>query len=109
MKAETGAGKKTKRKDNEVVGTFRKASGGFGFVTPEDSVVTDRSEDIFVPRARTGDAAHMDKVVVRIPKEKKDASKKRSQRGKGPAGRIVRVVERYTHRFVGTYQEDGDN
>ena len=106
--SDSGAVKKTKRKDNEFVGTFRKTSGGFGFVTPEDSVVTDRSEDIFVPRSRTGDAAHMDKVVVRIPKEKKDASKKRGKPGKGPAGRIVRVVERYTHRFVGSYEENGD-
>jgi ribonuclease R len=104
------SGKKFKRKDNEVVGTFRKTSGGFGFVTPEDSVVTDRSEDIFVPRSRTGDAAHMDKVIVRIPKEKQDEPKKRNKRGKasgkGPAGRIVRVLERYTHRFVGTYSEN---
>ena len=112
-KVTTETGKKFKRKDNEVVGTFRKTSGGFGFVTPEDSVVTDRSEDIFVPRSRTGDAAHMDKVIVRIPKEKKDDTKKRKNKrgkmaGKGPAGRIVRVVERYTHRFVGTYQENGE-
>ena len=112
-KVTTETGKKFKRKDNEVVGTFRKTSGGFGFVTPEDSVVTDRSEDIFVPRSRTGDAAHMDKVIVRIPKEKKDETKKRKNKrgkmaGKGPVGRIVRVVERYTHRFVGTYQENGE-
>ena len=109
VKPAADSGKK-KRKDNEIVGTFRKTSGGFGFVTPEDSVVTDRSEDIFVPRSRTGDAAHMDKVIVRIPKEKKEDTRKRSKKpGKGPAGRIVRVVERYTHRFVGTYQENGDN
>ena len=108
VKAEPGSGKKPKRKDNEIVGTFRKTSGGFGFVTPEDSVVTDRSEDIFVPRSRTGDAAHMDKVVVRIPKEKKDGTKKRNKPGKGPAGRIVRVVDRYTHRFVGSYEVNGE-
>jgi len=65
-----------KRKDNEVVGTFRKTSGGFGFVTPEDSVVTDRSEDIYIPRSRTGDAANLDKVLVRL------------------------------HRFVGSYAEN---
>ncbi|QEG24304.1 Ribonuclease R [Mariniblastus fucicola] len=107
----TETGQKFKRKDNEIVGTFRKTSGGFGFVTPEDSIVTDRSEDIFVPRSRTGDAAHLDKVIVRIPKEKKEDSKKRGKRkesGRGPAGRIVRVIERYTHRFVGTYQENED-
>ena len=42
--------KPKKTKTNEVIGTFRKASGGFGFVTPEDSTATDRSEDIFIPK-----------------------------------------------------------
>ena len=41
-----------KKKTDEVIGTFRKASGGFGFVTPEDSTATDRSEDIFIPKPR---------------------------------------------------------
>ena len=109
-KVKTESGQKFKRKDNEIVGTFRKTSGGFGFVTPEDSIVTDRSEDIFVPKSRTGDAAHMDKVLVRIPKKSND-DPRRKKRGKfdgSTAGRIVRVIERYTHRFVGTYQESGE-
>jgi ribonuclease R len=109
-KAKDKSGKKLKQKDNEIIGTFRKTSGGFGFVTPENSIVTDRSEDIFVPKARTGDAAHMDKVLVKIPKKKND-DPRRKKRGKfdgSTAGRIVRVIERYTHRFVGSYQESGE-
>ena len=99
---------KSKRKDNEIVGTFRKTSGGFGFVTPEDSVVTDRSEDIYIPRSRTGDAANLDKVLVGLPKEK-DSGGRRGKRSGQPnrrSGRIIRVVERHTHRFVGSYTEN---
>ena len=102
------SGKKSKRKDNEIVGTFRKTSGGFGFVTPEDSVVTDRSEDIFVPRSKVSDAAHLDKVLVRLSKDEKKSGGRGGKRGSRnrTSGRIVRVVERYTHRFVGSYEEN---
>ena len=102
------SGKKSKRKDNGIVGTFRKTSGGFGFVTPEDSVVTDRSEDIFVPRSKVSDAAHLDKVLVRLSKDEKKSGGRGGKRGSRnrTSGRIVRVVERYTHRFVGSYEEN---
>ena len=86
-------GKKTK--SNEVVGRFRKAAAGFGFVTPEDSTATDRSEDIFIPQMKTLDAADMDTVRIRV-------SKGHSGR---TAGRVIEVVERYTNRFVGSYKE----
>ena len=98
--------KKPKRKDNEVVGTFRKTSGGFGFVTPETSTATDRSDDIFVPKSRTGDAAHLDKVIVRLPKAKDSGGHSKKRGPNRVSGRIVRVVERHTHRFVGTYSEN---
>ena len=104
-------GEKFKRKDNEIIGTFRKTSGGFGFVTPEDSIATDRSDDIFIPKSRTSDAAHMDKVLIRLPKAKQHDDPRRKKRGKfdgRPAGRVVRVLERYTHRFVGTYRESDE-
>jgi len=86
-------GKKTK--SNELVGRFRKAAAGFGFVTPEDSTATDRSDDIFIPQMKTLDAADMDTVRIRI-------SKGHSGR---TSGRVIEVVERYTNRFVGSYKE----
>ena len=104
-------GQQFKRKDNEVIGTFRKTSGGFGFVTPEDSIATDRSEDIFIPRSRTSDAAHMDKVLIRIPKKNSNDDPRRKKRSKFEgrvSGRVVRVLDRYTHRFVGTYRESDE-
>ncbi len=100
-------GKTLKRKDNEIVGIFHRASAGFGFVTPEDSFATDRSDDIFIPRSRTADAAHKDKVLIKVRKSK-DKDPRARKRGKFDgrvSGRVVRVMERYTHRFVGTYKE----
>ena len=84
-------------KSNEVVGVFRRNPGGYGFVTPLDSVATDRSDDIFVPRSKTVDASDRDTVKVRVSR--------RSGPGNRKSGRIVEVIQRYTHRFVGTYSE----
>ncbi|MCH2180573.1 MAG: ribonuclease R [Mariniblastus sp.] len=87
-----------KPKQNEIRGVFRRAAAGFGFVTPLDSTSTDRSEDIYIPRHKTEDAADGDTVRIRV-----------SRRRQGPElrvrGRIIEVLERRTHRFVGTYTE----
>lgn len=92
----------TSRRSNEVIGTFRRTTAGFGFVTPRDSTATDRSEDIFIPKHKTLDAADLDVVRIRVsrghPGQRDDAARRIS-------GRIVEVIERHTHRFVGTYQE----
>ena len=87
-----------KPKQNEIRGVFRKAAAGFGFVTPLDSKSADRSDDIYIPRHKTEDAADGDTVRIRV-----------SRRRQGPElrirGRILEVIERRTHRFVGTYTE----
>jgi len=93
--------KKAKKK-NHVVGVFRRNQAGFGFVTPLDSVVIDRSEDIFIPRHKTLDAADRDTVTVRISKPRP------GDRADRTSGRILDVVDRHTHRFVGTYRESGN-
>ena len=98
-------------KTNEVIGTFRKASGGFGFVTPEESTVTDRSEDIFIPKTKTLDAAHLDTVLVRVSRGRASSGR---DKGKKVAhnrisGRIIKVVQRKTHQFVGSYRVSGDD
>ena len=84
-----------KAKSNELVGRFRKAAAGFGFVTPEDSTATDRSEDIFIPQMKTLDAADLDTVRIRF-------SKGNSGR---KSGQVLEVVARHTNRFVGSYKE----
>jgi ribonuclease R len=81
-----------------VRGTFRKASGGFGFVRPHAADPL-AGTDIFIPAADTGDASSGDEVIVRITK------KPRGGGDRGPTGEIVRILERATRQFVGTYFE----
>ena len=86
---------------NVVIGTFRRTSKGFGFVRPQGAKRGDRAGDVYIPASSTMDAADRDVVRVRLSRNK--------ARGRGGqerlAGEIVEIVERDTHRFVGTYQE----
>lgn len=89
---------KSKKKSKHIVGTFRKAQGGFGFVRPEGTTSSEgRDADIFIPVSSTGDAANGDTVRIRVS-DKKDRMGKIS-------GRIIDIVERATNTFVGTYLE----
>ncbi len=92
---------KTNTREKEITGRFRKNSGGFGFVTPENSVATDRSDDIFIPKSKTADASDRDIVKIRL-------SKPREKSRTRVSGQIIEVVQRHTHRFVGTYRISGD-
>jgi ribonuclease R len=82
----------------DVTGTFRRATGGYGFVRPEGALPGDRSTDIHVSAAASLDAANGDTVRVRL-------ARGRDVRRPGPAGEIVEVLERRTTRFVGSYFE----
>ncbi len=82
----------------DVVGVFKRAAGGYGFVRPLDAAVGDRSADIHVAAHAALDASTGDTVRVRL-------AKGRDARRPGPAGEIVEVVERKTTRFVGSYFE----
>lgn len=90
-----------KIRSNQIIGTFRRTSGGFGFVRPKGVTSRDAGEDIYIPANRTGDAANGDVVAVELSKPQKG-----NRRG-GPnkQGSIAEVVERETHRFVGSYSE----
>ncbi|RLS31068.1 MAG: VacB/RNase II family 3'-5' exoribonuclease [Planctomycetota bacterium] len=79
----------------EVIGTFRRAAGGYGFVRPLSSA-GDRSGDVHIAQAASLDAVNGDTVRVRL-------SKSRDLRRPGPSGEIVEVVIRRTTRFVGRY------
>ncbi len=87
-----------KKKKDEIVGVFRRAAAGYGFVTPELSTATDRSDDIYIPKQKTHDAADGDRVRVRTSSRRQGDEIRIS-------GRVTEVVERRTHRFVGTYKE----
>ena len=91
-------GKSRERRLEGVVGVFRRAAGGYGFVRPLDAVAGDRSGDIHIAFTAALDAASGDTVRVRV-------SPARDARRPGPAGEIIEVVERRTTRFVGSYFE----
>ena len=86
------------RAADDVVGVFRRAAGGYGFVRPLDAAAGDRSGDVHVAANAALDAATGDTVRVRL-------SRSRDAGRPGPAGEIVEVVQRRTTRFVGSYFE----
>lgn len=90
-----------KVRSNQVVGIFRRTSGGYGFVRPRGTTSREAGEDIYIPANRTADAANGDVVSVQLTKPQKGATR----RGPNKQGSIVEVIERETHRFVGTYFE----
>jgi ribonuclease R len=85
-------------REDGVVGVFRRAAGGYGFVRPLESAPGDRSADIHIAASASLDAASGDTVRVRL-------SKSRDVRRPGLSGEIVEVVKRRTTRFVGSYFE----
>jgi len=91
-------GSRPRGRDGDVVGVFRRAAGGYGFVRPEGALPGDRSGDIHVSAAASLDAASGDTVRVR-------PARGRDVRRPGPAGEIVEIVKRRTTRFVGSYFE----
>jgi ribonuclease R len=82
---------------NSVTGVFRKTSGGFGFVRlqPVDGKPV---PEVYIPQEAVGDASTGDTVLARIGRKSKRPDL-------GPRGDIVRVLERATKQFVGTYFE----
>lgn len=82
---------------NTVAGVFRKTSGGFGFVRPHP-VEGNPVPEIYIPQEAVADASSGDTVLVRI-------GRKGGRADLGPRGDIIRVLERATKQFVGTYFE----
>ncbi|MFW5905133.1 MAG: ribonuclease R family protein, partial [bacterium] len=77
-------------KINLTVGSLQVIRSGDGFVRPERG-----GEDIFVPAALQDSAMDGDRVAARIEGR---------PRGKGPRGRILRVLDRAHPTVVGTYK-----
>src|SRR5947209_8232341 len=83
-----------------VTGTYRRTQAGHGFVRPHavDGVM---KPDVYIREDNGLDAATGDEVLVRITRA--------ATHIKDAAGEIVRVLERATRTFVGTYFErDGE-
>jgi len=94
----TTTGGSLEPRGDDVVGVFRRAAGGYGFVRPLEAAAGDRTGDIHISAASAFDAATGDTVRVRL-------ARGRDVRRPGPAGEIVEVVIRRTTRFVGSYFE----
>ncbi len=96
-----------KRRADEIIGRFSRAAGGFGFVAvaPDPSADSDGPppEDVFIPESHTLDAANGDVVRVRVSARRARGGQLKS------SGRVLEIVERRTHRFVGTYREHGEH
>ncbi len=86
--------------DNPLIGTFRRNARGFGFVRPQGT--SDRAEDIFIPIQYTSDAANGDSVAYRL-------IQRRRTQGSNREGRILKILERASEVFVGTYFEREGN
>src|SRR5207302_7807874 len=78
-------------------GIFRRTGSGFGFVRPK-AVDGHAGPEILMREAGALDASTGDEVLVRI-------TRKPTRPGLGPVGEIIRVLERATRQFVGTYFE----
>lgn len=79
----------------EVVGTFHAIRKGGGFVKPKAGQGR-ATEDIYISPGSMADAATGDLVLVSMLRRSRGADR-------GPAGRIVEVIERASQDFVGTY------
>lgn len=87
-----------KRESDGVLGTFRRARDGYGFVRPHGTEGDDlMPDDIFVPPGKTYGAFDGDTVKV--------ALRPRSGRsgGRGSEGHVVTIVERARRQFTGTF------
>ena len=83
-----------------VTGVYRRSASGHGFVRPH-TVGGVFKPEIFIREEKALDAATGDEVMVRVTREATSV--------KDAAGEIVRVLERATRTFVGTYFErDGE-
>src|SRR5262245_14616267 len=80
-----------------VTGTYRRAGTGVGFVRPHP-IDGKTGPEVRVHEEDAGDAATGDTVLVKI-------TRKPNRPDLLPLGQVVRVLERSTHQFVGTYFE----
>jgi ribonuclease R len=80
-----------------VIGIYRRTATGSGFVRPHP-IEGKAGPEIYIRAEDARDASTGDEVLVKI-------TRKPSRPGLGPAGEILRVLERATRQFVGTYHE----
>ena len=90
------AGSKPEGGRDDVIGVFRRAAGGYGFVHPLTAAAGSREGDVHIAQSACLDAVNGDTVRVRLSRE-------RDFRRPGLSGEIVEVVSRAKTRFVGSF------
>lgn len=87
-----------KKHSIQINGILSKHKRGFGFVKPDNSNITD-GKDVFIPPNALRDAMNGDNVTVAID----------LWRGHGEKleGRVVKILERSSREFVGTFHKLG--
>ena len=80
-----------------AMGTFRRANSGHGFVRLDPQPNQIPQPDVMIPEGYQADAATGDRVLVKLSR--------RSSKVENSRGEILRIVERATRTFVGTYFE----
>ncbi len=88
------------RPHGTVVGIYRRTSTGYGYVRPH-LVEGHTGPEVLIRPGDSRDAATGDEVLVRI-------LRKPNRRDLAPTGEILRIIERATRQFVGTYFERDD-
>lgn len=86
---------------NRMTGTFRRMQDGYGFARPPSVAGKDRQDDVYIARKNSADASTGDTVLVEV------SSRRGERGGRLRHGKIVRILQRETHRFVGTYFDRG--
>ncbi len=88
---------KPKQPHGTITGTYRRTSSGLGFVRPH-LIEGQSGAEIRIKEDRSLDAATGDSVLVHL-------SRKPNRPDQLASGEIVRILERATNQFVGTYFE----
>ena len=88
---------KAKQPHGTITGTYRRTSSGLGFVRPH-LIEGQSGAEIRIKEDRSLDAATGDSVLVHL-------SRKPIRPDQLASGEIVRILERATNQFVGTYFE----
>jgi ribonuclease R len=84
-----------------LIGTYRRTNKGVGFVRPDVKPGEQPFPDVLIREGRELDAATGDRVMVKLSR--------RATNMENAKGEVVRVLERSTRTFVGTYFErDGE-
>lgn len=79
---------------NQLIGTFRQARGGYGFVRPLPVDRDKSQDDVFIPEAETLSAMEGDTVEIRF----------QNGRGGKLEGQILKIVERARRQFTGSFE-----